>query len=174
MQKLLSQLKPIIQKERWLVLLNQNAWGEAFALNQNIVNNNQISTTFNCLYPFFICQNMQIFHDNKMDINIKEDGQNGKYSYSFKQQDSNFVIGVSKIYRKEWSVYSNNIELETFAINNSLLGIKIPAGVTKINIEYKDNIRLLLIYLSLIVFGALLILLLTINIKFQLSKNENF
>ena len=61
MQKLLSHLKPIIQKERWLVLLNQNAWGEAFALNQNIVSNNQISTIFNCSYPFFICQDMKNF-----------------------------------------------------------------------------------------------------------------
>ena len=151
------------------MLHNNQAWDEAFALEANILKDAEIKINKNmrifkyyykiveCTKPYFLCQDLINLNKNKLDYTINEIGKNGHYEYSFKPNNKEFVIGLSKGFRKEWQAYYGKTKLETFSINNSLLGIIIPPNVDGFRLDYRNNILLLLRLISLSVCLILII-----------------
>ena len=170
-EKRISELKKEIkfEKEKWVLLHNNQAWDEAFALEANILKDAEIKINKNmrifkyyykiveCTKPYFLCQDLINLNKNKLDYTINEIGKNGHYEYSFKPNNKEFVIGLSKGFRKEWQAYYGKTKLETFSINNSLLGIIIPPNVDGFRLDYRNNILLLLRLISLSVCLILII-----------------
>lgn len=151
----------------WYLLQNKDAWPKAFFISEKALNSN-IKYRPECGHKRFLCADLDESLSYREGGNVVIKGDNGSYELDFPHKKEASVIGLSKLYRPEWKAFANGERLEIKPLFNAFIAIKVPPGVSQISLEFRQPLRILLLYLSLITFVSCLLL--TCIFLFKQSK----
>ena len=139
--------------ESWVLLHNENAWSKAFMLSDGVLDNPP-SYREQCGHTGFLCAEMELYLPYKKDIIIQRTGGNGHVQLSFAPQNENTILGLSTMYRPEWTAYADKEQLIIKPLFDAFIGIEVPPGVTRISLYFNPKMRIWLIYFSMVTFVA--------------------
>ena len=137
--------------ERWVIQHLEKSWDKVFALSKQV---SELDPTYraDCGNTKALCLNISPFLDFQKNIPISVEKSNGFREINFDPQNENFILGLSTMYRPEWTAVTNNgEELNVKPILNAFIGIEIPAGVSSVSLNFYPKTRIGLTYLSIIV-----------------------
>lgn len=144
--------------EVWVLLHNEDAWPRAFFISEKALRF-KIDYRPECDHNRFLCTDLDECLSYKEEGKVGIKGDNGSYELTFSPKKEPSVIGLSTLYRPEWKAFVNNGEKsEIKPLFNAFIAIKVPPGVSQISLEFKQPLRILLLYLSLITFVICLLL----------------
>jgi len=141
----------------YVLLQNEDVWPRALFLSEKALDS-RIEYRLECGHNRFLCSDLgdSISYKKKGKIRIK--GDNGSYDLTFRPKKKDSVIGLSTLYRPEWIAFADGEKLEIKPLFNAFLAIKVPPGVSQISLKFKQPLRILLLYISLMTFVTCVIL----------------
>ncbi len=135
----------------WCLLHNEDAWPKAFFISEKALNLNiEYRPDFSNKSVFNADLDGYLSYREEGNVFIK--GDNGDYELTFSPKNEASVIGLSKFYRPEWKAVANGEKLEIKSLFNAFIAIKVPPGISRISLEFRQPFKILLLYVSLITF----------------------
>jgi len=137
--------------EKWVMLLNDDSWGEAFLLNKDVTNEVP-DHRINCPHRKFLCGDYENIIPYSISKKVNHSGNNGDIQLTIPKQSEITILGLSTMYRSDWQAFSENKKLRVFPLFETFIGIEIPPGVTNIKLDYNPILRIALMYFSFVTF----------------------
>lgn len=158
--------KQLDDKNRIHLLKNETAWKQAWMMSKE-ANGLEIKPFDGCNKSGFLCADVRELVKTKLEDKVTTSGNNGKTEATFTKSGMDRLLVFSKLYRKDWLATSEDRNLKVLPLANSLLAVEIPAGVSKVSLEYKPQPRYTLRIISFTCFIACLALIFINTVRFR-------
>ena len=138
------------KEEKWIALQNIDNWGKQYLMNEDILDYKPKKKY--CENNSLVCNDYSFVENYKLNTNVKRQGENGNYSFSFSPQPEKSILIISSMYRQEWTASSQKKTLNVFPVFDGFIGIQVPENIEQINLKIENNMRNILMLFSFLVF----------------------
>lgn len=141
---------------------NREVWPRAVLMDKKAAVPTPLPRWDGCELSGLLCSDVRSLVKYRMPGNAIVTGKDGRMHVAFTPSRQEQLIVFSTLYRSDWVAYSADAELTVVKIAGALLGVRVPPGVDELEIEYRQQPRLLLRTLGGLTAGGCVLLLLLI------------
>jgi hypothetical protein len=136
-----------------LLYENPDTWPDAFVLTADAEGIPAVRLP-GCANDRLLCTDLSLLADQRLSGRLSIQHQNGRIDVQLPPADGPRLLVISQMFRSDWIASAGDRELPTTPAFGALIGVRVPPGITSVELRHRPTMLMLTTLLAWITLTA--------------------